>query len=321
MFFMEQSASNLFRDGFLTQSDLLTLVREETAGTSSHTLGCELEVPYATGSEVPKAAPLLPQDAVDPLQAMYIGDKAQRVCAAEVADYGFTVADDELFELQSPPAKSPAALSIALRGLVKCGWLPETPQGMVTAHVSIGTTSNEALHSKERFIRMLRLVELAGATSADRLLEPARLAFADGNDNPLRSWNRRGLAGVDIGSDDAEEVRWEGTNKRVEFRTPQYRGVVAFGDVLSAIHYLSRGLVEATDSHAGLRYQELELWFREYQAAHMLPEPTPDMSMSARALYAYMYPYANHLENNNLAELRTRTVRAVNDLREEFFTK
>jgi hypothetical protein len=319
---MLEAIENLESDQRINALEADTARQAQAAGTKSHTIGYEVEIYPSATSEVPvleEATELKPE-----LKAEYVD---------ALLSYGYTLGEDAVYELSSPSAKHPLALVVASRGIERIGWLPREAKGLVTAHVSIGSSENKLLRETSvtyRLINLLRAVDIAGGTTPGRLLAPVGGAEAmekdDDRDTSLFSWNKRGIAGVAV-SFNTEDTQWHGKNKRVEFRTMRYQSLEQFGLSLESLYFLSRGLLAGESNPASNLYNQFEDWFRDYQQANGLPniELNPDLLedfdfTEPKALAEYIEPYADHLTSPSVDKkpLHDRINQTVTDLAEEF---
>jgi hypothetical protein len=302
-------------DGFI-ESEMVDVVRQaEVSGTYRHTIGYELELLPSAGSETPR----LVDEEIEGKEIKYEAFKA-------LYKYDYEVASDGVYELLSPPSRHPTTLALATRGIIRTGWLPETPNGVVTAHVSIGSSKDiRGPDQQNRLINLLRAVEMADGTTPGRLYSPIRQAKAMGPnvDADNFSWAIRGIAGVmkDIRLDDED---WRGRNNRIEFRTIRYQSPDQFGTTLEALYFLTRGLLSGQKRPAHAIYAQFEEWFKKYQQAYGLPDiadcslALDDKRVSIEALSEYLVPYIYHLGNENRSALKSQVGQTVGQLAAAF---
>lgn len=305
-------------DGLITSSEAEEAILAAGDTDQDHTIGYELEVLPTAADETPRVERLKVADEDTYRESMF--DALRQ----ELSPYGYGIAAEGEYELKSPPANHPLPLAVATRGLVRAGWLPETADGMVTAHVSIGYPRDGAdrKSTKDRMVDVLRAVELSGGSTPGRLNAPVRITRERRKLDFSPSWNRYGFLGI------AERYgpRWQSQQRRAEFRTLRYTSSDQFGAAMEHIYFLTKGLLSAEGSDARLIYDEFADWFGDYRREHSLPEagsiPGSDESsrhvMDAGVLDAYMRPYVDHLGRGDTAEIRDRVAETTGSLAEAF---
>lgn len=313
------------RSGLVDPAEAAMATAADERGDEGHTIGYELEVLARSAAiKLPKVREAV-EGGVEPHEAV----------AEELETYAYGVVKDGEYELQSPPAAHPLPLATATRGLVTSGWLPVTAaEGAISTHISIGTDNprlhfrNMGLHS--RIVNLLRSVDLAGGASPERLIAPAAEAeAADDNFTDDYSWNQRGLLGVSlIGASANPDSDWHGENRRIEFRSGEYRSPEQFQALLERLYFLTRGLLG--EERAGrAAYERFEQWFRDYQVEHGLPylvEVVPpydtplkiDSYNRTEDMRGYMEPYAEHLATQDMSEVTERVALAAAEVAEAY---
>ncbi len=297
---------------YLSPAELRLATKAESSGTPTHTIGYEIEVlPSALPDIGWVQANLGTLPARDRLYKPgsrsygatgqeYIRLNAHRV----LTPYGYgVVKDGGVYELQSPPAQHPDALSIATSGVSRAGWLPDGTRGRVTAHVSIGTVASkdDVIERAPGLVDTLRMVEQLGMTTPGRLMQP--IHTADRWDDTLYStysWNSKGTVGVKIDIDpvNSDTTRWNQPTRRVEFRTLGFYKPEQFQVALTGLYYLTRAAFAPPATPAATEHAKLQDWFNGYQERHQLPttEDVPDIyDHPSRDFKKYMLPYAQHL--------------------------
>jgi hypothetical protein len=293
-------------------------------GHPSHTIGFELEVLPSAAKETPKCAEY---------KEKYWSEF--RLCAEDLDpeidddehNYAFAIEEDGVYEISSPPSFSPEALAIAVRGLVRSGWLPERAKGVVTAHVSVGTTESVEPGStnERRMIRLLRCVELAGGSTPGRLYAPIKAAripegFREGDTEV--SWNQKGFLGLKYGVDEgcSGSDLWIGEANRVELRTLRYQNVKQFGTTLETVYYLTGALL-SSDSHIASAYDEFEEWYKGYCGENGLADLSElgcaprkiarDLSLFTK----YLKPYVDHFSSDKISGFQAKVAETVKDVK------
>ncbi|MEK7599988.1 MAG: hypothetical protein AAB462_03055 [Patescibacteria group bacterium] len=242
-------------------------------------------------------------------------------CKNSLKKLGFGTDTDGLYEIISPAAQHPLALSVAARGIIRAGLLPDRSEREVTTHVSIGTL-NKTIDSKEtriRLINLLRAVELAGGSTADRLVKDPRNSYIGGS-----GWNYKGQAGIEVDLRPQSEhggCQWQGQDtSRVEFRSLAYSNIEQFGQTLDAVYFLSRGLL-CEEGEAAEIYAGFEKWFDDYREQNGLGNIEPyalNRVRFKRTLRTYIEPFAEHIERGDLTGVKQQTAETVDAIKEAF---
>jgi hypothetical protein len=303
-----KAIANFAADQLISQEEAGLALAAHAAGSDEHTIGYELEVLGTAKSDVPNIGDEINADTAP-------------TCELQVEPYEYIVGHEGLYELKSPPAQHPTPLVVATRGLARLGWLPAEAKGLVTSHVSVGTTLELEPDSDQHdgLITLLRAVEMTGGTNANRLIAPIREASQGNFDT--KWWNSRGRLGVDIPTGEKKGDDWIGKSNRVEFRTLGYYSPNQFGRTLVNLFFLSRGLLAPPGSKPYEIYADFEAWFQEYLASNGLPNGEDViLAGSVNALRNYLEPYVAHLNNatGKRQAVAARVSQAVFALSEEF---
>lgn len=307
---VETTLHRLEAEQLVDASDIELAQAAMRSGVADHTIGYELEVLSSAASQTPE-----------------LEDRGKKGAFAAAADamqeFGYGVCNDGMYEAKSPAAEHPLPLAVATRGLVRAGWLPELATGVVTAHVSVGSSAlrEKDTEHQQYLVQMLRAVELAGGTTVGRLMAPVTAARRMKEKNARFSWNVRGRLGINTGRRVLEQ--WEGYNSRAELRTLRYIHPAQFADTLDKVYYLSRGLFSHPKTAASDIYGDFADWFSDYRQTHGLPDEDiasvpAHGTVAVGRLERYLKPYAEHMADHDRRELIGRTRETVSELREEF---
>jgi hypothetical protein len=142
--------------------------------------------------------------------------------ASRMLNLGFYRGFDEKYEIISPPASHPTALSVATAGLTQCRLVPRHTRSEVPMHISVGLANEDRYTTPsmiERLTRILRAVELAGAATPQRLLQPLQVTRRLQSKDAQTGWNVKGIGGIVYVHQPFEDTRI-GDRSRIEFRTP-----------------------------------------------------------------------------------------------------
>jgi hypothetical protein len=146
-------------------------------------------------------------------QAEPIGYPHQARCRETIALGIPSRGDDGLWEFSHRPARQYRTLVEEVRQLVEAGLVPESKA--LSMHVTLGNVAAD-----ERAGTLLRALEIAGGSTAQRLLTP----------NRSYSWARRGEAGV------ARRSSWKlelGHEQGFEFRSLAFQNLGQLSEVLA----------------------------------------------------------------------------------------
>lgn len=311
---MQATIDRFAKSRLIDRDEVSTASEAEAAGVASHTIGYEVEV---LPSALPDISKFTDQDDIDDFHLK---------CGKRLEKYGYDVGCDGVYELQSPAASHSYPLAVATRGLARFGWLPKRgTKGLVTSHVSIGTSERidkgNHVEIQAELITILRAIEMHGGTTPNRLDLPARLATAANWSTAYAGWNQKGRFGVKILPHhymNMDGINWRGENNRIEFRTLGYYSPKQYGAMLDAVYYLTRGMFSDDDAVVDI-YEDYRDWLDDYFDRKGLPQVNMEYDhASPTVLRHYMGPYADHLANDDLTTVRSKTAGTIRDLREEF---
>lgn len=296
---------NMEYDGLINRGEATAARNSRDRFVMHHTLGYELEILRSAAPSIPRAQHIV----VDP----YVNsDVLPSKCENELYKYGFDTNYDGLYELISPVAGHPVALSVATRGVIRAGWLPERTRGVITAHISVGTRVPiyERPDLEAQAIRILRATELVGGSVPGRLLRPLVT-----NGHHKMYWNRIGRLGV-YTPYTSNPNAWLGGNNRIEFRSLRYTSHAQFEATLQTIYYLTRGLLAPESRPGNTIYGDFDKWFQNYCATHGLPEATADID--DRNIGPYLGPYVQHFSLQRHTTLSDKVRTTVTRLKNHF---
>lgn len=298
-------------DNLIGSEQLEHAARAEGVGTPDHTIGYELEVFEAAAARI--------------IQTKKLSRYMHRIpgeCAREIGKYAYRASSDGVYEIISPAAQHPESLIVGTQGLIATRWLPQQAAGIVTAHISIGTTESVPGHSDthNRLISMLRAIDLTGGSSPERLTAK-ETSFG---------WYYCGHLGVVASEGIASrttrlrnKTAWQGSNNRVELRSLEYRNSRQLASTITAAYYLSRGLLAEPGSIAAEIYMDFESWFDNYCADNKLVN-TARMDndetylIGGKAFESYIESYADHFSVVPFTNLEDKVRTTVTRLKNHF---
>lgn len=262
-----------------------------TYGSERHTIGYELEVCVDAFDELHFPGNSLSADSK-------ICDEGAIELQARAFKVGFNTGTDEVFEISSPPSTHPYALYIAQLGVVRSGLTPYKPKGTITEHISLGIDVEP--EKFEDYLQILRTTELLGASTPQRMLEPAtKAALAEISDvgPDCYSYAVRGSAGLsyDPWLGNIIDQTWFGANARFEFRSLQYRQPQQLLIGLDALYYLTLGMHGASDSQRRKLYEQFRNAYTEQTEKLRLPSSSEAQTMDwgdYKVFTTYFKPYA-----------------------------
>ncbi|MCA9329804.1 hypothetical protein KDA11_04110 [Candidatus Saccharibacteria bacterium] len=310
-----QRLYKLHTDGLISRNELNVALSSELDATTEHSIGYEAEVLTSAQYDLGKFS------VIQAFDNDYLSRTRQ--VSVDVEPYGYDVAPEGLYELQSPVYNSPDALTISALGIARKGWLPKIPtRGLITSHVSIGT--NQALHPQDikDMTPALRAVEICNGTTANRLLSPFKIAPHSGLRPKYEqgvSWDCKGFAGIKIEEfTDTHNLlnnKLYTTKNRMEFRTLGYYSIGQFHTTLERLYFFSRALVGG-QSDAREHFDTYSRWTINFFKQRGLPiEPTEDEYKYSN----YFRQYADFIASKtNVDELIDRTNQAIDQLRRVF---
>lgn len=305
--------------GLLSLAQLEAGLGAIALGTESLTIGFEIEAPEDSRPELQFSRELLTVSG-------HLSPSDRKDLETAITSTGFTLQDDQLFEVSSTPSTHPYALYVALLGLIKAGLVPQTPRAMFPLHISIGSGSPG--DSFENRMRVLRSTEIMGASTPERLQEPYTAYIAQ-EERRLTlgnfSYAQKGQGGLYYELNPASysplEKKWVGDNKhRNEYRSLQYQGPNSLLLGLDTLYYLSHAMHadSATDLH-----ELYDDFLSQYSKiiGNSLPT-TPRESASdwydPKKFNSYISPFAELIANNpgQLKRFRGATSATVLSIRE-----
>ncbi len=283
--------------------------------TSPLTIGYELEV-------MPPAIETTP--ALKALRSVGVPQTNYRQilmdCVENLEELDFkNDAGDALYEVVSPPTNSPLALEVATQGLIRAGLLPkEATEVEITAHASLGIPNQIPQFSTDHYraIRMLRMVDMLGGSTKNRLINTCEFPEFDAS----YIWHLRGIAGVSTVIQN--RTKWLGDNNRLEFRSLAYLNSTQFGETLERLYFLGTALF-GQNKLAQSVYIDLDDWFKKFQRANGLPDASSSSKYvcpetSFKRFGAYIRPYAEFIEKGDVSELRQKTDAIIAWVKEQF---
>lgn len=305
--------NTLEAERLITDEEALVAYSAEELGAPDHTIGCEFELMAGAIETTPKLIPAK--------KFKYTPDRRFMIaeCRNSLAELGFGTDNDGLYEIKTPAAQHPVSLSVATRGLIRAGFLPDQSGCEVTTHISVGTQNRsiESQETKVRLINLLRLVEMSGGSTVDRLVRDPKNSYIG-----TGGWNYKGRAGIETDAyPQADECRWEGNfNGRVEFRSLAYVDMKQFEQTLDSVFFLSRALLSENEQASDI-YAQFEAWFEDYRKQNYLSEVHVDKLHKIRfekGLSHYIEPFAEHMEKADLTDLKAKTAETVDAVKAAF---
>lgn len=251
--------------------------------------------------------------------------------AFECHSLGYGSDREEAYEVSSPPSTHPAALRIAHMGIVRSRLIPSATNKMITQHTSVGVVPNEAgvpFGTPDKYVRLLRVVEVLGASTAKRICEPVVLASAKnpardcvGDEKDSTSWSylMRGYAGFANRDMDETNSKKIGDNHRLEFRSLQYRAPEEMYLGLDALYYICMGIATFGTTQRDI-HTKFDNAVQDIFIANSLPMYYPGYSVCAdpKQYKQYIDPFARLFSNTTaIRALYGITREAVLAMREE----
>lgn len=320
---MRTAIDNLAEQSLITSYEHSVATAAMDADTPEHiTMGYELEVLSTAVDSAPKLRAL--RD-LPPAQQYESDEVYER--ATELRNLGFKIfinqddSSDGLYEVQSDPTPNALPLAVVTRGIARAGYIPtEADELQVNVHVSLGSPQIIAYERLQthQFIRMLRVVEMLGGSSRERLT----YGILHSSDQ-TQDWHIRGVGGVAIGH--SQHTQWKDDRaNRVEFRSLEYRDPLQFADMIERIYFMGRAIL-SDQPEVQSAYQSFDDWLVDYLGKHELPNiqsSTLDSYRFSKRKYDnllyYLGKYAKHVEEKGTEELEAVTNSTIIELREAF---
>lgn len=315
---MIEALERLNQAGHISPDEAAEAKTAHLAGDPTFTMGFELELLPEGRINTPAIAPR--NLSVD--GPRYWEEERQR---DTIEQLGFKVEADGVYEAVSPVASHPLPLAIATKGIVRAGLIPAETEGLeVTAHINLGSKTEVQYNTPlfVQMIRLLRVLELSGGTTTDRILQSLR----PGQGGEGRRWHTRGIAGVS--NTTLFGTQWQGDAHRVELRSLEYRNPEQFGQTLDRAYHLGRALLSG--GAAKTVYDEFDAWFIRYQKANGITDITkmetkdrkhllefPDADFRS-LLIRYFMPYLTHMDRADKSGLTDKLRHVIDNLRDIF---